>query len=83
MQIGAQLNFTQNWGMLAAANWDIENRVWPSQDVGVVYQNDCIRVAMIYQHNGTYNRTLTPSNLVLLRVTLPMLSMAGIQRSGL
>lgn len=83
MQAGLQLNFTQQWGIITAANWDIASRVWPSQDVGVVYQNDCLRVAVIYQHNGTYNRTLTPSNLVLLRVTLPMLSVAGIQRSGL
>jgi LPS-assembly protein len=83
MQAGAQLMFTQNWGIISAVNWDIANRVWPSQDVGVLFQNDCLRVALMYQHNGTYNRTLTPSNLVLVRVTLPMLSMAGIQRSGL
>ena len=83
LQLGAQLNFTQNWGITTAANWDIANRVWATQDVGVVYQNDCIRMAVIYQHNGTYNRALTPSDLVLFRVTLPMLNMAGIQRSGL
>lgn len=83
MQAGMQLNFTKNWGIVTDANWDIANRVWPTQDVGVVYQNECIRVALMYQHNGTYDRALTPSNLVLLRVTLPMLSMAGIQRSGL
>jgi LPS-assembly protein len=83
MQAGLQVMFTSHWGIVTAANWDIANRVWPSQDVGVVYQNECIRLALLYQHNGTYNRTLTPSNLVLVRITLPMLSGAGLQRSGL
>ncbi len=83
MQIGGQLNFTSHWGILAGANWDIADKVWPNQDAGVVFQNECIRVALMYLHNGTYDRALTPSNEVLVRITLPLLSMAGIQRSGL
>jgi hypothetical protein len=69
--------------MVANVNWDITNSVFPTQNAGILYQNECIRVALLYQHNGTYDRALTPSNQVLLRITLPMLSGAGLQRAGL
>ncbi|HVY35338.1 MAG TPA: LPS-assembly protein LptD [Caulobacteraceae bacterium] len=83
MQGGLQVQFTQHWGIVTYANWDIASRVWPNQDAGIYYQDECIRITLLYQHNGTYNRALTPTNQVLVRVTLPMLGVAGLQRSGL
>ncbi len=83
MQGGLQVQFTQHWGIVTNANWDIAAKVWPTQDAGIFYQDECIRITLLYQHNGTYNRALTPSNQVLLRVTLPMLGAADLQRSGL
>jgi LPS-assembly protein len=83
MQAGLQVMFTPRWGIMSNINWDITNSVFPTQNAGILYQNECIRVALMYQHNGTYDRALTPSNQVILRITLPMLSGAGLQRAGL
>jgi hypothetical protein len=44
-----------------------------TQENGVVYQDECIRVEVDYERNGTYDRELGPSNVVLLRITLPLL----------
>lgn len=72
-QAGLQVLFTQHWGITSSLNWDIANNVWVTQESGVVYQDECIRVEVDYERNGTYDRELGPSSVVLLRITLPLL----------
>ncbi|HUO21352.1 MAG TPA: LPS assembly protein LptD [Caulobacteraceae bacterium] len=73
MQVGGQLQITPHWGLTTGANLDIANNVWATQSEGLFYQDECIRVELDYNRNGTYNRALGPSNTVLVRITLPLL----------
>ena len=73
VQLGGQVLVTQHWGITAAASWDIANNVMAQQTTGIVYQDECIRVELDYNRNGTYNRALGPSNDALIRITLPLL----------
>jgi LPS-assembly protein len=72
-QVGGQVLVTKHWGFTGSASFDIANNVTPLEQFGVVYQDECFHWALTYSHNGTYNRTLHPSDTImfsLLKVTL-------------
>jgi len=45
--------------------------------IGIVYRDDCIQVEVVYRRDQTVNRTLGPSNTVVLRLTLATLGNSG------
>lgn len=79
-QFGGQVLITKHWGLSGSASWDIANKVTPQQAIGVVYQDECTHWELIYQHDGTYNRTLRPSDTIMLRLLLVTLGSTGYQR---
>ena len=44
---------------------------------GLLYRDECTRLEIVYQREETYNRTLGPSDNVLIRLTLATLGDAG------
>lgn len=79
-QFGGQVLLTKHWGLAGSASLDIANKVAPLEAVGLVYQDECTHWELIWQHDGTYNRTLRPSNTVMLRLLLVTLGSTGYQR---
>jgi LPS-assembly protein len=79
-QFGGQVLVTKHWGLSGSASWDIANKVAPQQSIGLVYQDECTHWELIYQHDGTYNRTLRPSDTIMVRLLLVTLGSTGYQR---
>jgi LPS-assembly protein len=79
-QAGGQLLLTQRWGVVASANWDIVNNYPVQQEFGLLYQDECTHWELVYQHDGTINRTLRPSDKIILRLMLATLGATGYQR---
>jgi LPS-assembly protein len=79
-QIGGQVLLTKHWGIAASASLDLANKVTPQAGVGLVYQDECTHWELIYQRDGTYNRTLRPSDTIMLRLLVVTLGGTGYQR---
>lgn len=68
---------TKNWGFTVAGTRDIENDVWRRKELGVLYRDDCLDIAVVWVHEETQNRTLGPSDSVVVRLTLATLGDKG------
>lgn len=80
VQFGGQVLVTKHWGVSASASMDLAARVAVQQSVGFVYQDECIHWELIYNHDGTYNRTLRPTDQIIVRLLLVTLGSTGYQR---
>jgi LPS-assembly protein len=80
VQVGGQVLFTKHWGISGSASLDIANKYAPLEQVGIVYQDECTHWELIYNHNGTYNGALHPSDTIMLRLLLVTLGSTGYQR---
>lgn len=69
-----------NWGVTFAGVRDVESDVWRRQEFGALYRDDCIDLAVVWVHEETYNRTLGPSDSVILRLTLATLGDKGYRQ---
>jgi LPS-assembly protein len=76
-QMFAEAKVTKHWGLTGLASWDVENDVWTRQEFGVFYEDECTRLDVIYERDGTYDRSFTPSSRITLRLTLATLGGAG------
>jgi len=68
---------TKHWGVTVYGVRDIDQGAWRRRDVGIVYRDDCVRLEVVYRRDETVNRTLGPSNAVVLRLTLATLGNSG------
>ncbi|MHB8285872.1 MAG: LPS-assembly protein LptD [Caulobacteraceae bacterium] len=75
--IGAQTFFTKNWGIGANVSRDLEHSVFPVAQLDLIYQDDCIRVDVLYTHDETYGTVLGTSNAITFRLTLATLGDSG------
>lgn len=73
----AELNgstyITKHWGVLANLNRDLQTRIWPMAQVGVFYQDECVRLDLLYTHDETYSTVIGSSDAVTFRLTLTTL----------
>jgi LPS-assembly protein len=77
VQGAGEVYLTKTWGLTFAGVRDLENKVWRTRELGLLYKDECTRVEIVYQREETYNRTLGPSDNVLVRLTLATLGDAG------
>jgi len=77
LNVGATLNLTRNWGISASSSQDLETGVWPFSQVSVFYQDECIRLDLMFTHDETFARTIVPSDSIRLRLTLATLGGQG------
>jgi LPS-assembly protein len=79
-----QVLVTKHWGFSLYGVRDVQADVWRRRDVGLVYQDDCIHIEVVYEHGETFNRSLGPSDSLSLRLTLATLGDTGYSgsRSG-
>ena len=64
---------TKHWGVLANATRDLQTRIWPVAQLGVFYQDECVRLDILYTHDETYSSVIGASNSVTFRLTLATL----------
>lgn len=77
VQMGATAWVTKHWGLGVNASRDLVRGAWPAGQLSLIYQDDCIRIDLIYAHNGAYERSIAPSNSVSIRLTLATLGGSG------
>jgi LPS-assembly protein len=80
VQAGGQVLISTHWGFVASTQWDLAAKVPVQQEFGLLYQDECTHWELVFQHDGTFDRTLHPSDKVILRLTLATLGVAGYQR---
>ncbi len=54
MSVNGTLALTRNIGLEVNASRDMRTRVYPLAQIGVFYQDDCIRIDALYHHNEIY-----------------------------
>ena len=77
-ELSTDLLITKHWGIVADVTRDLDKRLWRRSEVGVMYQDDCIRAEVTYQRNET--GLLGPTDAVFMHFDLPILGSAGIRR---
>ena len=80
IDFAADVMVTKTIGVTTAGVWDIENDVWRRQELGLFYRDDCLDMAVVWIHEETFNRSLGPSDSVVLRLTLATLGDKGYRR---
>jgi LPS-assembly protein len=73
VEASSDLFFTRHWGMVVYGSYDLQNHVWERRDIGVVYQDECTRLELVYHHEAAFSRLGGPSNAVQVRLTLATL----------
>jgi LPS-assembly protein len=76
-EAGSEVLVTKHWGFDLDAIDDLEIKRWTLFDLGLVYKDDCIKVAVIYRRQNTIVGALGPSDSVFLRLTLATLGAQG------
>jgi LPS-assembly protein len=77
-ELSSDLLITRHWGLVVDVTRDLQAHLWRRSEAGVLYQDDCIRAALVYQRNET--GLLGPTDAVFLHVNLPILGSAGFKR---
>ena len=67
------LFFTKHWGISANVSRDLQQDLFPSAQIGLIYDNECIRVDVLYTHDETYSNVIGTSNSITFRVSLSSL----------
>ena len=65
-----EARITRRWGVLAYGIRDAQEGVWRRRDLGVFYQDECLRFDVVYEREETINRTLGPNESVRVGVVL-------------
>jgi LPS-assembly protein len=73
VDLGADYNVTQHWGVSAYGNRDLIQQAWVIRDVGVFYKDECVRVDVFYRHEDVILGRLGSSDKLSIRLTLATL----------
>lgn len=74
---GGQVLVTKNWGFTFAGVRDIERGDWRRRELGLLYQDECTRLEIVYEREETFNRAIGPSESIVVRLSLATLGAAG------
>jgi len=80
LDFAGEVMISGNWGVTFAGVRDIESDVWRRQELGGLYRDDCLEIAVVWVHEETYNRSLGPTDSVVLRLTLATLGDKGYRQ---
>jgi LPS-assembly protein len=67
------LNLTDNWALLGAARYDMENAQMISDGIGLQYQNDCLILAVTYSQSNIQQQDIKPDQRVMVNLSLKYL----------
>lgn len=77
IETGGEFLVTQNWGFTVRAHYDVRDDKWRRSELGLLYQDECLRLELVYERNDTRVGALRPSESVFLRLNLATLGNAG------
>ncbi|MDO1558363.1 LPS assembly protein LptD [Brevundimonas sp. 2R-24] len=83
VQASGQLFIRGPWGLTANVTRDLDENLWRRSEVGFLYEDDCIRVEVVYERNE--NSILArdrASEGVFLRLTLATFGVSGYERTS-
>jgi LPS-assembly protein len=72
---------TRHWGVGAVGIRDMDLNVWRLRDISLIYDDECIRVEVVYQHQDVVEGRLGQSDAVFLRLKLATLGDEGYKNS--
>jgi LPS-assembly protein len=71
--ISGQVFLTEHWGIGAVVSRDLEENIFPFEQFDLIYQDDCLRLDVLYNHNQTFGTVIGTSNAITFRLTLSTL----------
>ena len=63
----------KHWGASALVVRDFENKIFPVQQLSLIYRDECIRFDLVYTHDQILGAAIGSSSSVVLRLTLATL----------
>lgn len=67
----------KHWGIVVYGSRDLHNGIWSRRDIGLLYQDECTRLELVYHHEANFKRLGGPSNSLQIRLTLATLGEQG------
>ena len=64
---------TNHWGLGANVSRDLTQSKWPIAQFDLIYQDECVRVDILYTHEDTYSNAIGDSNSITFRISLSTL----------
>lgn len=77
LEAGGEVLVTGNWGFTFRGNYDARADQIRRSEIGLLYQDECLRLELVYERNRTRVGALAPSESVFLRLNLATLGAAG------
>ncbi|HEX6859253.1 MAG TPA: LPS-assembly protein LptD [Caulobacteraceae bacterium] len=77
IDFGGDVLLAGNWGVTFRGVHDLERDVWRRQEIGALYRDECLDLAVVWVREETFNRTLGPSESIQVRLTLVTLGDKG------
>ncbi len=73
IQVSGSFFFTRHWGVSANVSRDMQENVFPIAQVGLIYDNECVRVDVLYTRDETFGNVIGNSNSITFRISLSTL----------
>lgn len=69
VDVAGEVRFLKHWGLGLNASRDLQAAVWPRAQASLFYEDECIRIDVLYTHDEYVGRVDT-SNSIGIRLTL-------------
>ena len=66
----ANVQFDKNWSALASARYDVDNRIFLTDSLGVKWANECVGVSVTYSQSRITEQDIQPNQTLLFHVDL-------------
>ena len=77
VELAGDLFITKHWGIVLYGDRDLQRGLWQRRDIGLLYQDECAKIELVYHHEAAFQRLGGPSNSVQIRLTLATLGEQG------
>jgi LPS-assembly protein len=81
IESGAEVLVTRNWGFTFRGHYDFQDDQWRRSEIGLLYQDECLRLEVVYERNDTRVGALRPSESVFFRLNLATLGDTGYRNN--
>jgi LPS-assembly protein len=71
--VSGQVFFTEHWGVGVNVSRDLVENIFPIEQLDLIYQDECLRLDILYNHNQTFGTVIGTSNAITFRITLSTL----------
>lgn len=83
VEVRSQYFVTDRWGVVGRGISDLQRDVWTRSELGGVYEDECLRVELVYRQDNTRVGPQGPSDGIFLRLNLAILGGSGYSRHNM